>query len=100
VKASFKILLNKRTPIRVPRMIGSKNLVFFLISLKKNNTEFIIFSYIPKITQKTPLLIPGKMAPHPIKIPVNKFFISITIQIFIGSCNIFCTSYISIEKDL
>ena len=31
------------------------------------------FSYIPKMTQNTPLLIPGKIAPLPIAIPIIKF---------------------------
>ena len=33
----------------------------------------ISFSYIQKITQKTPLLIPGRIAPLPIAIPIAQF---------------------------
>ncbi len=61
-------------PIIAPETIGNKNLKFSLIFLKKPNIEFIRFSYIPKITHNTPLLIPGKIAPAPIKIPFEKIY--------------------------
>ena len=50
-----------------------QNLKLFLVSLKKFKTLFTSFSYIPNITHKTPLLIPGSIAPAPIKIPIQKF---------------------------
>ena len=56
----------------VPDIIGNKNFKFSFIFLKNPKKAFINFSYIPKITHKTPLLIPGKMAPAPIKIPFEK----------------------------
>lgn len=49
-------------------------MVFFFTSLKKCKTDSSNFSYKPKITQKTPLLTPGRIAPIPIKIPTKKFF--------------------------
>ena len=59
-------------PNKTPSAIGKINLKFCLIFLKKFKIQFIKFSYIPKMTHKTPLLIPGKIAPAPIKIPLIK----------------------------
>lgn len=64
-------MLKIKTPIKTPTTIGSKNLKLFFMSLKKYKMLFNNFSYIPKITQKTPLLIPGKIAPAPIAIPLK-----------------------------
>ena len=69
-----KTLLNKKIESNAPRTIGHKNKKFFLILLKKCNILSTIFSYKPNITKKTPLLIPGKIAPAPINIPIKKFF--------------------------
>ena len=69
LKRYFRILPNNNIPVTPPRPIGSKNLKFVLKSLKIFKTLFINFSYKPKITQRTPLLIPGSIAPAPIAIP-------------------------------
>ena len=50
----------------------NKNLKFLRISEKKFKTLSNIFSYMPKMTHNTPLLIPGKIHPAPIKIPLQK----------------------------
>ena len=63
------ILLKIIIPVRPPKVNGARNIKFFFQSLKKFNILFKSFSYIPKITHNTPLLIPGIMAPAPIKIP-------------------------------
>ena len=55
-----------------PVTIGNKNLKFYLIFLKKFSTQLSKFSYIPKITHSTPLLIPGRIAPAPISMPLKK----------------------------
>ena len=68
------MLLNKNIESSEPKTIGHKNKKFFLISLKKCKTQSTNFSYKPKITQNTPLLTPGKIAPAPINIPIIKFF--------------------------
>lgn len=59
----FKIFPNRNTPITIPINIGNKNKKFFLKSLNIFKILSINFSYIPKTTHKTPLLIPGKMQP-------------------------------------
>ena len=66
---------NDITPKNVPINIGNKNLKFSFTLEKKFKIEFKSFSYIPKITHKTPLLIPGSIAPEPMKNPIIKFFI-------------------------
>ena len=57
-------------PINKPIIIGKRNFKLFLTLVKKPKTLSTIFSYKPKITQITPLLIPGKIAPAPIKNPL------------------------------
>lgn len=79
----FKMLPQIKTPTRTPNAIGNRNLKFCLMSLKKLVIEFMIFSYKPKTTHKTPLLIPGKIAPIPIVMPTKKFFKKITYLIYI-----------------
>ena len=71
-KSAFKILPNKNTPIMPPKPIGSKYKKFFLKFLNRLNIESINLSYIPKITQITPLLTPGSIAPAPSSIPIKK----------------------------
>lgn len=65
----FKIFPNRIIPIIIPNPIGKRYLKFSFIFLKKFKTQFNSFSYMPKMTHKTPLLIPGKIAPAPIKMP-------------------------------
>ena len=65
---------NKKTPIIPPRASGHKNEKFFLKSLNKLKIESTSLSYIPIITQITPLLIPGRIAPEPSSIPIKKFW--------------------------
>lgn len=71
-------MLSKKIPTKAPETIGNRKSVFFFISLKKCKTALSNFSYKPKITQKTPLLIPGRIAPAPTKMPTKKFFKKIT----------------------
>ena len=71
-KSVFNILPNKNTPIIPPKPIGSKYKKFFLKFLNKLNIASISLSYIPKITQITPLLTPGNIAPAPSNIPIKK----------------------------
>lgn len=71
-KKYFKIFPNNIIPITAPKKIGTRNRRLFFKSLKRLVMLFTSFSYIPKITQKTPLLIPGIIAPAPIKIPIKK----------------------------
>ena len=66
------MLLKIIQPKKPPKAIGIRNFRFFLISLKNPRILSINFSYIPNIIQSTPLLIPGKIAPAPIKIPFIK----------------------------
>ena len=68
----FKIFPNKIMPTQIPRAIGNKNLKLDLKFLKKFNMQFSKGSYIPNITHNTPLLIPGKIAPAPMAIPLKK----------------------------
>ena len=75
----FNILLKIKKPRQIPIKIGKRNLKFSLGALKKSNTLFNNFSYIPNITHKTPLLIPGKIAPEPINIPLK-----ILVKVFIN----------------
>ena len=67
------ILLNNIMPTTAPHAIGKRNLILPLTSLKKFKTQFNSFSYNPKTIQITPLLIPGSIAPEPMKIPFIKF---------------------------
>ena len=53
--------------------MGKRNLILFFRSLKKFKIESSNFSYIPNTIHITPLLIPGSIAPIPIKIPFIKF---------------------------
>lgn len=62
----FKILPNAKTPMKIPKDMGKRNKKCSLKFLNKFKTLFTSFSYIPKITHKTPLLMPGSMAPAPI----------------------------------
>ena len=71
-KSVFNILPNKNTPIIPPKPIGSKYKKFFLKFLNKLNIASISLSYMPKITQITPLLTPGNIAPAPSSIPIKK----------------------------
>ena len=73
-----KIFPKRSTPIIPPKAIGNKNKKFFLKFLNKPNIEFISLSYIPNITQSTPLLIPGRIAPTPSNMPIKKFLIFMT----------------------
>ena len=61
-------------PIIPPVKRGNKNLKFSFIFLKNPKIEFIKFSQMPKITHKTPLLIPGRIAPAPNNIPFKKIY--------------------------
>ena len=72
LKSDFNILPNKNTPTTPPKPIGNKYKKFCLKFLNKLNTELISLSYIPKITQITPLLIPGSIAPAPSNKPTKK----------------------------
>jgi hypothetical protein len=74
----FKIFPNKNTPIIPPSPIGKRYRKFFLKSLNKFEIESISLSYIPIITQITPLLIPGSIAPAPSRIPIKKLKILAT----------------------
>ncbi len=67
-----KIFPNKNTPTTPPRKMGKRNKKFFLKFLNKPITEFINLSYIPNITQSTPLLTPGRIAPAPSNMPIKK----------------------------
>ena len=81
----FNIFPNKNTPTSPPRVMGNKYRKFFLKPLNKPNKESMSLSYIPNITQRTPLLIPGRIAPAPSNMPIKKFWIffkRITIKIF------------------
>ena len=69
----MRILLNSKIPIPAPIINGVRNFELFLRSLKKFKILSKSFSYIPKITQSTPLLIPGRIAPAPIAIPFTQF---------------------------
>lgn len=71
-KSVFNMLPNKNTPIIPPKPIGSKYKKFFLKFLNKLNIESMSLSYIPKITQITPLLTPGSIAPAPSSNPIKK----------------------------
>ena len=82
-------MLKINTPIPAPIIIGIRNCKFSLGDLKKSSTLFKSFSYIPKITHKTPLLIPGKIAPDPIKIPLKILIIVFINPPFILLPNIF-----------
>lgn len=72
---AFNIFPNKSTPITPPIKIGNKNEKFFLKFLNNPKIEFINLSYIPNITQRTPLLTPGRIAPAPSNMPIKKFWI-------------------------
>ena len=71
----FSIFPNKNTPTKPPTASGNKKVKFFLKSLNKLKIEAISLSYIPVITQITPLLTPGSIAPAPINIPIKKSLI-------------------------
>ena len=58
VNRNFSMFPNKIMPIKTPNIIGKRNFRFFFQSLKKFKIEFTNVSYIPNITQNTPLLIP------------------------------------------
>lgn len=76
----------RSTPIIPPKTIGNKNKKFFLKFLNRPNIEFISLSYMPNITQSTPLLIPGRIAPAPSNMPIKKFWIffkRITIKLYV-----------------
>ena len=62
-----------------PKKIGNKNWKLYFIFLKKFNTQFSNFSYMPKITHNTPLLMPGRIAPAPKAIPLKKLVIKFNI---------------------
>lgn len=74
----FKIFPNRNTPIIPPSPIGKRNRKFFLKSLNKFKIESINLSYIPIMTQITPLLMPGSIAPAPSIIPIKKLKILAT----------------------
>ena len=74
-KSAFNIFPNKNTPRIPPRKIGNKNEKFFLKFLNNPKRELINLSYNPNITQITPLLTPGRIAPAPNNIPIRKFWI-------------------------
>ena len=57
-----------------PIAIGSKKDKLFLKFFNNPKQASINLSYIPVITQMTPLLTPGSMAPAPINIPIKKIF--------------------------
>lgn len=81
----FKILPTQKTPMIPPRAIGKMYKKFFLKFLNNPKSELINLSYIPSITQITPLLIPGSMAPAPNNIPIKKswiFFKRITNRLY------------------
>ena len=59
---------------------GRRYKKFFLKSLKIEEQDSNNLSYIPKITQNTPELTPGKIAPKPISSPMNKFLKKICIK--------------------
>ena len=65
---------NRKIPINPPIANGSKYKKFFLKFLKIDEQAFKSLSYIPKITQNTPELTPGKIAPKPINKPTKIFF--------------------------
>ena len=71
----FNILPSKRTPMAPPIAIGSKKDKLFLKFFNNPKQASINLSYIPVITQMTPLLTPGSMAPAPINIPTKKILI-------------------------
>jgi len=71
---TFNMFPNKTVPIIIPIIIGISNFKFSFKLLKKLSIELISFSYNPKETKITPLLIPGKILPKPIKIPIKIFF--------------------------
>ena len=73
----MRILLNSKIPIPAPIINGVRNFELFLRSLKKFKILSKSFSYIPKITQSTPLLIPGRIAPAPMLEPNLPFYMAI-----------------------
>lgn len=88
----FNMFPNRTTPIKVPRTIGKRIFEFVFISEKKLNIEFINFSYRPSETKITPLLIPGKIEPRPIKNPINIFLKKVI--------NLILLSYFSINSHI
>ena len=81
VYKNFKRLPKRTIPINAPIPKGRRYKKFFLKSLKRFRTLLTSLSYIPKITQKTPLLIPGSIAPAPIHIPLKISLIKLKLFI-------------------
>lgn len=75
LKKNFNTLLTAKTPKNPPTAIGNKYIKFFLKFLNNPNIESTNLSYIPNITQSTPLLIPGSIAPLPNNIPTKNLLI-------------------------
>ena len=59
-------------PTIAPKTIGRRNLKCFFTLLKNPKILSNNFSYKPTTIQITPLLIPGRIAPAPIKMPFIK----------------------------